>query len=71
MKLSIIGSSLLIASSILYSAHFITSGLIGIISNSIGGSLDYSYSQTLLILSIISIIMAIILILIDFFKTSK
>ncbi|CDQ41743.1 hypothetical protein [Virgibacillus salexigens] len=65
MKLSIIASSLLIASAILISAHFTTSALVSIVKNSLGNSLDFTYSLPLFILSILTFVVAIILILID------
>lgn len=67
MKLCIIASSLLIVSAILYSASFITSALFGIIMNGIGDDL-YPQTQPLFFLSIIALVVAVVLFLIDYFK---
>lgn len=68
VKLSVIASALLIVSAILYSARFITSALIGIIMNGMGDDIYYPHTQPLLILSIITLVVAVLLFLIDYFK---
>lgn len=71
MKYFIVSTGLFIAAAILYSAAYITSAIIHLITSSIGGSILTSQAQPLFILSIVTVVLAIIFLSVGLFKKAE
>lgn len=67
MKYFVLAGVFFISASIIYSAMYITSGMIMLIENSVGGQLP-SQTQPLLIWSIILVVLGVLSLLIGFLK---
>ncbi|GIN94384.1 hypothetical protein J6TS1_02540 [Siminovitchia terrae] len=68
MKYFILASAFFISASILYSARYISSGMISLIENSVGEQLPSPQTQPLLIWSIILVVLGVLSILIGFLR---
>jgi hypothetical protein len=64
MKYFIISAGFFISAAILYSARYITSGLISLVMNAVGDDILTPHTQPLLIWSVISVILAVLFLII-------
>lgn len=68
MKYFIVSAGLFIAAAILYSSRYITSAVIGLIGNGVGENILTSHTQSLSILSIVAVVLAVLFLLVGLIK---